>query len=252
MVATQHLPGAPKVTRLLTEALASFVPTGPAEASVATFLGENRRRLAAMSLDEIAEAAGVSQPTVTRTMVRLGYRNALELRTAAALVDHLDDRRPGALTRTDIRCAAELIASAYDLYIYPGFELQHQAEVLFKNVFPKSRVDLPMKPQLRRPHTTPVQVEPILDSRDAVLVLALADLPSGHNLASLASNAREAGAPILLLQSSDFAYHQSTLTVSLGLPAGTHPDLAAVLLSAAAAAIRMEADRLNAGAQAAG
>jgi DNA-binding MurR/RpiR family transcriptional regulator len=60
------------MTRLLTEALADFAPAGPAEARVAAFLAENRHQLAAMSLDEIAAAVGVSQPTVTRTIARLG------------------------------------------------------------------------------------------------------------------------------------------------------------------------------------
>ncbi len=240
------------MTRLLTEALADFAPAGPAETRVAAFLAENRHRLAAMSLDEIAAAVGVSQPTVTRTMARLGYRNALELRTGAALVDHVGGRRPGRLTAAEVKRAAELMAPAYDLYIYPAPELVPHAEALFGQVFRKTHVDLPMKPQLRVPRRTPVRVEPHVNSVDAVLVLALAAMPSGHNLASMTAHAGEVAAPILLLQSSDFVFEAAALTLSLGLPPDTHPQLAAFLVAAAAAEIRMAADRLNASARGAG
>ena len=155
--------------------------------------------------------------------------------------------RPGRLTSSEVRRAAALIAAADDLHIYPAPELVPHAEALFGQVFRKMRVDLPMKPQLRRPRDTPVRVEPRLESADAVLVLALAELPPGHNLASLTDNAREAGARILLLQSSDFPWDGSELTLSLKLTPETHPQLAALLVAAAAAEIRMVADQLNAG-----
>lgn len=238
--------------RPFTEALADFVPAGPAEASVARFLADNRSRLAEMSLDAIAAAVGVSQPTVTRTMLRLGYRNALELRTAAALADQLDGPRPGRLTFDEIERAAALIASADDLYIYPAPELLPYAEALFGQVFRKTRVELPMKPQLRVPRQNPNRVEPRVNSADAVLVLALAEMPAGHNVKSMTAHAGAVGAPILLLQASDFVYEECTLTLSLGLPRGTHPQLAALLVTAAVAEIRMAADRLNASARRAG
>lgn len=234
------------MTRNLTEALADFAPAGPAEARVGAFLAHNRHRLAAWSLDDIADAAGVSQPTVTRAVLRLGYRNALELRTAAALVDCADQPRPGRLTSSEVRRAAQLIAAADDLYIYPAPELVPHAEALFGQVFRKTRVDLPMKPQLRRPRDVPVRAEPCFESADVVLVLALAEPPAGHNLLSLMDNAREAGARILVLQSSDIPWEGSALTLSLKLSSETHPQLAALLVAAAAAEIRMEADQLNA------
>ena len=233
------------MTRPLTEALADFTPAGPAEARVAVCLAENRHRLSALSLDEIALVAGVSQPTVTRTMNRLGYRNALEMRTAAALVDPVDSHWPGRLTPREIRYAAGQIAKACDLYIYPGPELLPHATNLFGQVFRKTRVDLPMKPQIRKPRETPVRAEPFFDSADAVLVLALTGMPCGHNLASMMANASEVGAPILLLQSSNFTCEGPTITLSLGLPMETDPRVAALLIIAAAAEIQMEAQRLN-------
>lgn len=134
------------MTRILTEALADFTPAGLAEARVGAFLVDHRHQLSTLSLDDLAAAVGVSEPTVPRTMVGLGYRSALDLRTAAALVDYADAPRPGRRASREVERAAELIAAADDLYVYPAPELVSHAEALFTQAFRTTRVDLPMKP----------------------------------------------------------------------------------------------------------
>ena len=60
----------------------STLPT--AERKVADFILENPARASLMVINEIAEAAGVSVPSVTRLARKLGYNGFLDFRVALA------------------------------------------------------------------------------------------------------------------------------------------------------------------------
>ena len=60
----------------------STLPT--AERKVADFILENQARASLMVINEIAEAAGVSVPSVTRLARKLGYNGFLDFRVALA------------------------------------------------------------------------------------------------------------------------------------------------------------------------
>lgn len=224
----------------LAEALSTFVPDGPAQQRVADVLRTRRDRLAGMSLDDIALEARVSQPTVTRVMRGLGYRNALELRTAAA------EDMPGRLHPSAVRRAAALIAPADDLFIFAQPALNAHVRLIFSEVFPKLSSSAAMKPQIVKYREPPASVWPRFNQEDAVLVLAMSSLPSGFDLLSEFANARAEGAPSLVVQAVSFPCPQADLVLSLDLPADTHDGLAALLLGAAVAQIRYEADRQRA------
>lgn len=227
------------MSRPILEALDIFIPAGPAEARVADFLRDNLYRLATLSLDDIAAAAGASQPTATRVLRGLGYRNAIELRTAAAL------NFPGRLHPEQVRRAAAAIASANDLFIFAPVEMDEHIHTLFNEVFKKTDVALPMKPQIMQRRTPPMRVPERYNYDDAALILAIRGLPDGFNLEMECRNARTAGAPVILLQSSNFTCDGSSLILSLGLCPSTPDRLAALCLAATVADIRMEADRQN-------
>ena len=65
----------------------STLPT--AERKVADFILENPARASLMVINEIAEAAGVSVPSVTRLARKLGYNGFLALRLDLARDLHL-------------------------------------------------------------------------------------------------------------------------------------------------------------------
>lgn len=130
------------MARNFTEALRSYRPATEDQARLLAYLRDHRDRLPQMSFDEIARAVGVSQPTVTRVTRQLGYANSHELRAAAAL------DMPGRLHPEQVRRGAELIRSGDDLHIFAPERLDGAVRGLFKHVFPKTDVELPMKPQL--------------------------------------------------------------------------------------------------------
>ena len=73
------------MTRKFAEALRSYAPATEDQGRLLALLPDHRDRLPQMSFHEVARAAGVSQPTVTRVARHLGYANAHEFRVAAAL-----------------------------------------------------------------------------------------------------------------------------------------------------------------------
>lgn len=224
------------MTRDFAEALRSYAPVTEDQAPLLSFLRDHRDRLAQMSFDEIARAAGVSQPTVTRLTRQLGYTNAHELRVAAAL------DMPGRLHPEQVRRGAELIRSGDDLYVFAPEILDRTMRDLFKHVFPKTNVELPMKPQLpwRGVRNTPQR----FNEGDAALILAVTELPDGYDFQAEFRNAQEQGVPVLILQAATFDVPdrpEGSEVFSLGLAPDVHEDLAAIFLAAAAAEIRARA-----------
>lgn len=220
----------------LVEALRAAVPATEDQARLLTFIRDHRDRLPRMSFDEIARASGVSQPTVTRMTRQLGYANAHELRAAAAM------DVPGRLHPEQVRRGAELIRSGDDLHVYAPEHLDGAVRDLFKRVFPKTGVELPMKPQLARRgvRNTPQR----FNEGDAALVLAVNDLPDGYDFQAEFGNAQMQGVPVLILQAARFdvpGRPDGSEILSLGLAPDVHEALAAIHLAAAAAEIRARA-----------
>jgi hypothetical protein len=223
--------------RSLTEALRSYTPATEDQARLLMFLREHRDRLPQMSFDEIAQGARVSQPTVTRITRQLGYENALEWRVAAVL------GMPGRLHPEQVRRGAALVRSGDDLHIFAPECLDRPVEDLFKRIFPKSDINLPMKPQLIRRRdvkTTPQR----FNEGDAALILAVSALPEGYDFQVELRNAQAQGVPVLLLQAVTFdvpGLPEGSEVFSLGLAADIHEALAAIHLAAAVAEIRARA-----------
>lgn len=193
-----------------------------------------------MSFDDIADAVGVSQPTVTRMMRQLGYASALEWRVAAAL------QETGRLHPDQIRCAAAMIHAGHDLHIFVPEVLDRAVEDIFKRAFPKTDVHLPMKPQIirrRDVRTTPQR----FNEGDAALILAISALPVGYDFEAEIRNASACSVPVLLIQAVTFAIpwkKEAVQVVSLGLEADMHDALAAIHLAAAVAEIRQRAAQM--------
>lgn len=224
------------MARNFTEALRSYGPATEDQARLLAYLRDHRDRLPQMSFDEIARAVGVSQPTVTRVTRQLGYANAHELRAAAAL------DMPGRLHPEQVRRGAELIRSGDDLHIFAPEHLDGVVRGLFKHVFPKTDVELPMKPQLvwRGARHTPQR----FNEGDAALVLAVSALPDGYDFQVEFRNARAQGVPVLILQATSFEVPDlpdGSEVFSLGLAPDVHEELGAIFLAAAAAEIRARA-----------
>lgn len=224
------------MTRNFAEALHSYTPVTGDQARLLAFLRDHRDRLPQMSFDEVARAAGVSQPTVTRLTRQLGYANAHELRVAASL------DVPGRLHPEQVRRGAELLRSGDDLHIFAPEYLDDPVRDLFKCVFPKTDVDLPMKPQLARRgvRNTPRR----FNDGDAALVLAVHELPEGYDFQAEFRNAQEQEVPVLILQAATFVVPgrpDGSEVFSLGLEPDTHEALAVIFLTAAAAEIRSRA-----------
>ena len=218
------------------EALRSYTPVTKDQVRLIAFLRDHRVRLPQMSFDDIARAAGVSQPTVTRITRQLGYKNSHEWRVAAAL------DIPGRLHPEQVRQGAELIGAGDDLYIFAPECLDPAVRDLFKRAFPKTNVELPMKPQLagRGVKTTPQR----FNEGDAALILAVNALPAGYNFEAEFRNAQAQGVPVLLLQAVPFDVPdrpEGCAVFSLGLVPDIHEALAAIYLAAAAAEIRARA-----------
>lgn len=222
------------MTRNFAEALRSCTPATGDQARLLSFLRNHRDRLAQLSFDEIARAAGVSQPTVTRMVRQLGYANAHELRVAAAL------DMPGRLHPEQIRRGAELIRSGDDLHIFAPECLDRAMEDLFKRVFRKTDVELPMKPQIIRRRvvrSTPQR----FNEGDAALIFAVSALPDGYDFHAEFRNAQEQRVPVLILQAATFdvpGRPEGSEVFSLGLGPDIHEALAAIYLAAAVAEIR--------------
>lgn len=222
------------MVRNLKDALLSYAPMTADQARLVTFLRDHRDRLPLMSFDEIARAAGVSQPTVTRITRQLGYKNSHEWRVAAAL------DMPGRLHPEQVRRGAELIRSGDDLYVFAPECLDQAVEGLFKRVFRKGDVELPMKPQIIRRRvvrSTPQR----FNEGDAALIFAVSALPDGYDFHTEFRNAQEQGVPVLILQAATFDIPdrpEGIEVFSLGLAPDVHEDLAAIFLAAAAAEIR--------------
>lgn len=225
------------MTRGFAEALCSYAPVTEDQARLLSFLRNHRDRLPQMSYDEIARAAGVSQPTVTRLTRRLGYANAHELRVAASL------DMPGRLHPEQVRRGAELIRSGDDLHIFAPECLDQAVESLFKRAFRKTDVMLPMKPQIIRRRvvrSTPQR----FNEGDAALIFAVRALPDGYDFQAEFRNAQEQGVPVLILQAVPFDIPDrpgGSEVFSLGLASDVHQDLAAIFLAAAAAELRARA-----------
>lgn len=225
------------MTRDFAEALRSHAPATEDQARLLSFLRDHRDRLAQLSFDEIARAAGVSQPTVTRVTRQLGYANAHELRVAASL------DLPGRLHPEQVRRGAELIQSGDDLFIFAPECLDQAVESLFKRVFRKTDVMLPMKPQIigrRDVKSTPQR----FNEGDAALIFAVSALPGGYDFQAEFRNAQEQGVPVLILQAATFDIPdrpEGSAVFSLGLAPDVHEDLAVIFLAAAAAEIRTRA-----------
>jgi hypothetical protein len=222
---------------MFAEALRSYAPATEDQGRLLAFLRDHRDGLPQMSFDEVARAAGVSQPTVTRVARQLGYANAHEFRVAAAL------DVPGRLHPEQVRRGAELIRLGDDLHIFAPACLDQPVESLFKRVFRKTNVELPMKPQIIRRRdvkTTPQR----FNEGDAALILAVAALPEGYDFQAEFRNAQEQGVPVLLLQAVTFDVPERperSEVFSLGLAPDVHEALAAICLAAAVAEIRARA-----------
>jgi hypothetical protein len=190
-----------------------------------------------MSFDDIAGAAGVSQPTVTRITRRLGYANSHEWRVAAAL------NVPGRLHPEQVRWGAELLRTGDDLHIFAPECLDLAVADLFRRVYPKTDVALPMKPQIVRRRdvkTTPQR----FNEGDAALILAVTALPEGYDFQAEFENVQAQGGRILLLQAVTFdvpGRPEQCEVFSLGLNPDVHEALAAIYLAAAVAEIRTRA-----------
>lgn len=223
--------------RNLEEALRSYAPMTAEQARLVNFLRDHRDRLSQMSFDEIGLAAGVSQPTVTRITRQLGYRNSHEWRVAAAL------DVPGRLHPEQVRKGANLVRSGDDLHIFAPECLDRAVEDLFKRVFPKTDVELPMKPQIirrRDVRTSPQR----FNEGDAALILAVSALPAGYDFEAEFQNAQEQGVPILLLQAVTFdvpGRAEGCEVFSLDLEPDVHEALATIYIAAAVAEIRARA-----------
>lgn len=227
------------MTRDFAEALRSYAPVTGDQARLLAFLRDHRDRLPQLSFDEIARAAGVSQPTVTRLTRRLGYANAHEWRVAADL------DMPGRLHPEQVRRGAELVRSGDDLHIFAPECIDRAVEDLFKRVFRKTDAEHPMKPQIirrRDVRTTPQR----FDEGDAALIFAVSALPDGYDFQAEFRNAQEQGVPTLILQAATFVVPgrpDGSEVFSLGLEPDIHEALAAIFLAAAAAEIRSRAGR---------
>lgn len=225
------------MTRNFAEALRSYAPVTEDQGRLLTFLRDHRDQLPRMSFDDIARAAGVSQPTVTRLTRQLGYANAHEWRVGAAL------DVPGRLHPEQVRRGAELIRWGYDLYIFAPECLDRDVERLFGRVYRKTAVELPMKPQIIRRRvvrSTPQR----FNEGDAALIFAVKALPDGYDFQAEFRNAQEQGVPVLLLQAVTFDVPEMPRggqVFSLGLASDVHEDLAAIYLAATAAEIRARA-----------
>lgn len=223
--------------RNFAEALRSCIPATGDQARLLAFLRDHRDLLSQMSFDEIARAAGVSQPTVTRVTRQLGYANAHEFRVAAAL------DMPGRLHPEQVRRGAEMIGSGDDLHIFAPACLDQAVDGLFKRVFRKTDVELPMKPQVIRRRvvrSTPQR----FNEGDAALIFAVSALPDGYDFEAELRNAQEQGVSVLLLQAVTFdvpEMPEGSEVFSLGQAPDVHEDLAAIYLAAAAAEIRARA-----------
>lgn len=220
----------------LAEALRGAVPATEDQTRLLTFMRDHRDRLPRMSFDDIARASGVSQPTVSRMTRQLGYANAHEWRVAAAL------DVPGRLHPEPVRRGAELIRPGDDLHVFAPESLDTAVSDIFKRAFPKTDVELPMKPQLvrRGVRNTPQR----FNEGDAALVLALSGLPEGYDFQTEFRNAQAQGVPVLLLQAVTFEVPDrpaGSEILSLGLSPDVHEALAGIHLAAAAAEIRARA-----------
>lgn len=222
----------------LAEALRAAVPATEDQARLLTFMREHRDRLPQLSFDEIARASGVSQPTVTRMTRKLGYANALELRAAAAAAMDV----PGRLPPEQVQRGAELLRSGDDLHVFAPEHLDGAVRGIFRLAFPKTDVELPMKPQIARRgiRNTPQR----FNEGDAALVLAVNNLPDGYDFQAEFRNAQMLGVPVLILQATTFevpGIPDGSEALSLSLAPDVYEAIAGIHLAAAAAEIRTRA-----------
>lgn len=221
--------------------LQGFEPKNDGQRRISTFLIQNLARLSSLSLDDIAAATATSQPTVTRMFRALGYDNALALRTAAAL------HRPGCLAVDQVRQAAALLRQADDLYIYAPPVMDGAVDALFRDVFRKTDVAQPMKPQIQRRRNLPHRTANNFDKGDGILVLAVAALPGGYDFDAVFRHAAERSVSVVILQATPFEIRQPgpPHVFSLNLEADVHEQLATIHLASAVAEIRAVAGALE-------
>lgn len=192
-------------------------------------------RLSSLSLDDIAKETGTSQPMVTRVMRDLGYKNSLELRAAAVTI-----HQPGRLPIDQVKRAAELIHDKNDLFIFAPATMDSLVNDVFKKVFPKTDVTLPMKPQIQPRRENRRSTANVFGDDDAMLILATDGLPDGYDFDAVFQHAKYRGVTILILQavSFDAGLGDGDHVFSLDLDATMPEMLAAIYLGAAVAEIR--------------
>lgn len=219
--------------------LRSFRAKTDVQRRIQAFLRDNLALLNSLSLDEIADATGTSQPSVTRVMRELGYDNSLALRTAAA------QHQPGRLSPGQVREAGDLMRRADDLHIYCPSELDAGMKTLFGGVFRKTDTGCPMKPQVRRRRDLPHRTANTFNDGDGMLVIGVDALPEGYDFDVLFQHAAERSVTVIILQAVAFEMAPSgSLNVfCLELQPDTHRDLATVYLTAGVADIRSAAAR---------
>ncbi len=219
--------------------------TSPAERAVAEFLVSSGARAAAMSAQQIADAAGTSDATVVRTAKSLGYENLRELRqaivddpaevdlparlratlaTTSATHDFLSDaveRQLGALdalvrrvSPEDFERATRTLATASRLWwsaIGPSAFLASYAAFLCR------RLGTPAGTLI---HAGPDHADELLDvgRRDAVIVLAYGRIHA--HVRVLLDHAAAVGAPVVLITETATPRAPGTVTVQLNAGRG--------------------------------
>jgi DNA-binding MurR/RpiR family transcriptional regulator len=216
--------------------------TSPAERTVAEFLVSSGGRAAAMSAQQIADAAGTSDATVVRAARSLGYENLRELRQALAdepaeadlparlratiertsthdLLGDAVDRQLGALDSLvrripsdDFERAARLLAKASRVWwsgIGPSAFLAGYAAFLCNRLG---------TPSGALTHAGPDHADELLSigRRDAVVVLAYGRIHA--HVRVLLEHAATVGAPVVLV--TDTATPRAPETATIQLDAG--------------------------------
>lgn len=97
-----------------------------------------------------------------------------------------------------------------------------------------------MKPQIQERRSRPVRTAGNFNPADALLVLAIADLPAGYDFEAIFRYARNKDTAVLVLQAIPFEITDPTgiHIFSLGLSASDHEAIAAIHLAANVADIR--------------
>ncbi|TQM91490.1 hypothetical protein [Roseinatronobacter monicus] len=230
--------------RDLHAALKGFEPATETQARIKEYMLGNVHRLAILSLDDIADATGTSQPSVTRVMRMLGYHNSIEYRTAASLFV------PGRLAPDEVRRAADLIRTGDDLYVYAPPAMDQAVKDLFLIAFPKpADKTQPLKPQIIAPRTKFRVTPQRFNEGDAALILALSEFPAGYDFDAECRNAEVRNVPVVLLQAVPFevseAIRDRCHVLSMGLSPEVLTPLAVIYLAAAVAEIRHLAQQSN-------